>query len=157
MPPDSTKLWILVHHHRHGVDTVPYYGVHGPSEEEQKALFDFEEENDEWLGCHGPHNLPDDVLNQADFDSSHYTLRDLIESGKDWRDYVYRLTGYPAGPPRTISKVNRNYADGKWPVNGKLFHWPLDRFVVVGPRKEWEEEIVSEHVDEPDVRPIDVT
>jgi hypothetical protein len=54
------KIWIIQHHHRHGVDTWPVVSDGEPDLEEiENGLDDFEPEREEFLEAAGPFDLPD--------------------------------------------------------------------------------------------------
>lgn len=58
------KLWIIVHHHKHGVDVFPFFGEKEPSDEQaiekinELSFFEGDDEEEEYYDVDGPYDLP---------------------------------------------------------------------------------------------------
>lgn len=61
------KLWIVLYHHRHGVDAWPRFSDARPDPEREAAGVDFEEDRDESIEVIGPF----DPANTAEIPEAH--------------------------------------------------------------------------------------
>jgi hypothetical protein len=58
------NLWIIVHHHKHGVDTFPFFGESEPTDEQaiakinETSEYEEEDEEDEHFEVNGPFVIP---------------------------------------------------------------------------------------------------